>query len=465
MDALTTATATAPAVGAIGGRFMLDGETYKRGAELGFQGLDFYVTGRGGVLGEVDADVVSAAFTFFEPGTRAHAVGTGALRDVAQRRRVGVRSLLRGVGRGARARRLRRRPPGGARRTRSSPGARPAWAPVFAGWRALPVPCLTQGRRRPPDERAAGAAQRLHGAAVVSAGLTPLQALSVRSPQMVAMFGWAEAVDTDGVQPIWETAEAATNRVDRPRLRLTRRRPSRRSSSSSRRHSIPRHEGLTMADDAACERSLVLRGSRLDRRRRTRPPDRATQRDPRRARAVPRRRDLRRPPGGCTTSPSSARDVERTTRFYAGPARLPSHHDVREPRPARAPPTSSSTSATATPSRSSICPASIPAAYAEVLGGLHHLAISMEVTHWEAAKVAPRRRRRPVRPRRRHLALLPRPRRRAPRADRRPPSLDVRRAGRLSPHVFRRRTSWAMVATCTPSRVSTWPTASPRLDR
>jgi hypothetical protein len=68
MDALATATSTADAVSQVGRHFMLDGETYKRGAELGFEGLDFYIVGRGGVLGDVDADVVSAAFTFFEPG-------------------------------------------------------------------------------------------------------------------------------------------------------------------------------------------------------------------------------------------------------------------------------------------------------------------------------------------------------------------------------------------------------------
>ena len=68
MDARAAATATAGPVSAVGSHFMLDGNTYKRGAELGFQGLDFYAAGRGGVLGDVDADVVAAAFAFFEPG-------------------------------------------------------------------------------------------------------------------------------------------------------------------------------------------------------------------------------------------------------------------------------------------------------------------------------------------------------------------------------------------------------------
>ena len=49
--------------------FMTDPATYAYGAELGFEGMDFYAAGRGGVLGEVSADVVTAAFVFFEPGT------------------------------------------------------------------------------------------------------------------------------------------------------------------------------------------------------------------------------------------------------------------------------------------------------------------------------------------------------------------------------------------------------------
>ena len=55
------------AVVRVPGGFMTDAGTYGRGAELGFQGLDFYAAGRGGVLGEVHADIVVAAFVFFAP--------------------------------------------------------------------------------------------------------------------------------------------------------------------------------------------------------------------------------------------------------------------------------------------------------------------------------------------------------------------------------------------------------------
>jgi len=43
-------------------------ETMQRGTELGLDGLRFYFIGRGGVLGDVEASVVRAAFGYFEPG-------------------------------------------------------------------------------------------------------------------------------------------------------------------------------------------------------------------------------------------------------------------------------------------------------------------------------------------------------------------------------------------------------------
>ena len=48
---------------------MTDPACYAHGAELGFEGMDFYVAGRGGVLGDTPADVVVAAFVYFHPDT------------------------------------------------------------------------------------------------------------------------------------------------------------------------------------------------------------------------------------------------------------------------------------------------------------------------------------------------------------------------------------------------------------
>ena len=57
------------------GGFMTAPTTYERGAELGFEGADFYLAGRAGVLGEVPADVVVAAPPGTDPGLYE---GTGA---------------------------------------------------------------------------------------------------------------------------------------------------------------------------------------------------------------------------------------------------------------------------------------------------------------------------------------------------------------------------------------------------
>lgn len=42
-------------------------ETGAKGASLGFQGGEFYFAGRGGVLGDCDANVVASAFGYFNP--------------------------------------------------------------------------------------------------------------------------------------------------------------------------------------------------------------------------------------------------------------------------------------------------------------------------------------------------------------------------------------------------------------
>ena len=209
MDALAAATTTANAVSTVGSHFMLDGDTYKRGAELGFSGLDFYITGRGGVLGDVDADVVSAAFTFFEPaGVRvlweqgrtvmpaaraADEFGAccqaWAEAHVPDDLAAGRLAELAG---------------------RVVAGARPACAPVFAAMRARAVPSAPKAAAVHQMNALRELRNGLHGAAIVSAGLTPLQALSLKSPPMVALFGWPEAADTDGLQPIWDGAEERT---------------------------------------------------------------------------------------------------------------------------------------------------------------------------------------------------------------------------------------------------------------
>lgn len=61
--------AISPTVGELGARWMLHPETLEAGKSAGYaNGFAWYVAGRGGVLGDVDADVVVSSFAFFEPG-------------------------------------------------------------------------------------------------------------------------------------------------------------------------------------------------------------------------------------------------------------------------------------------------------------------------------------------------------------------------------------------------------------
>jgi hypothetical protein len=211
MDALAAAAATAPAVSSVGSHFMLHGGTYAKGAELGFQGLDFYACGRGGVLGDVDADVVAAAFGFFEP-TQVRTLwdqGRAVLppQEAASRwaeccaawAEAKVPDDL-----GPDLGRL------GELLDAVVAQARPAGAPVFSGWRALPLP--DPGKAQVIHQMNALRELRhgLHLAAVLAAGLSPLEALSHNHPQMAPLFGWAELADTTTVGPRWEAAEDAT---------------------------------------------------------------------------------------------------------------------------------------------------------------------------------------------------------------------------------------------------------------
>lgn len=210
MDALAAATSTAPAVSTVGSHFMLDGNTYKRGAELGFEGLDFYVTGRGGVLGDVDADIVSAAFTFFEP-TSVRTLwdkGLGVLpAGKAAEEFAGCCAAWaeEHVPDDLDAARL------AELAGRVVAGARPACAAVFAGWRALEVPASPKAAAVHHMNALRELRNGLHGAAVITAGLTPLQAMSINAPHMVPLFGWPELAEVDGgLRSTWDTAEERT---------------------------------------------------------------------------------------------------------------------------------------------------------------------------------------------------------------------------------------------------------------
>ncbi|HEV7723197.1 MAG TPA: hypothetical protein VGO60_18035 [Iamia sp.] len=216
-----TATATAGVVGDLPSRFMLDMATYVAAAEDGFQGMDFYAAGRGGALGDVPSAVVAAAFVFFEPGlveeswTRAGDVmprQAAADRWAAACHRWAEAHVTTDEADLLRLADLL---------GRMTAAASPAGAPCFAAWRAQAEPDA--------DRPAALALHRLlvlrelrgglHGAAVITHGLSPHAALTIRSPGMLPVFGWDgphPAADDAHTHSAWNEAELATDRAIAP---------------------------------------------------------------------------------------------------------------------------------------------------------------------------------------------------------------------------------------------------------
>lgn len=216
------ATATAAAVGELPSRFMLDPTTYIAAAEAGFEGMDFYAAGRGGALGDVPADVVTAAFVFFEPGlvrqsweragtvmTRAEAADRWAAScadwadaHLAAADEGDLARLADLVG-------------------RMNDAVSPAAAPSFGAWRSRPEPAADRPRALALHRLMILRELRggLHGAACVVHGLSPHLALSIRTPGMLPVFGWdGPHPDTDdpAAHTAWADAEAATDRALAP---------------------------------------------------------------------------------------------------------------------------------------------------------------------------------------------------------------------------------------------------------
>jgi hypothetical protein len=201
------------AVVRVPGSFMTAASTYERGAELGFQGADFYLAGRAGVLGDVPADVVVAALVFFAPRTVHDAWARSAA--VMSRQRAGAEWLASGYAWAAEhlpddvdwdtvAALL-------APVVQSAPAA---CAPLFAALRTFDEPeepkALALHRLNAVRELRGA----LHGAAVLTVGLTPVEAVVVRTPKMLRAFGWPEPhPDAEPLHARWSLAEARTDRM------------------------------------------------------------------------------------------------------------------------------------------------------------------------------------------------------------------------------------------------------------
>jgi hypothetical protein len=212
--ALALVRATSVPIHDIGTAIYLSKDVFEWAAEWGWSNpFAFYFAGRGGMLGEADADVVCSAFGWFEPNAVRAMFSEGAAvagaREAARRmseahakwgdKYFGAIEGIEGIT---------------ALTEELVAGLEGSGIPLFVGWRDAAA-CDT------PGGRAAQLMQilrewrgGLHLVATTGAGLTPLEAiLSNEGHGQAKFFGWSEPFPE--VTPIMktkhDTAEALTD--------------------------------------------------------------------------------------------------------------------------------------------------------------------------------------------------------------------------------------------------------------
>ena len=196
----------------VGSAFMMDPWTMNRGEALGYaDGISFYFAGRGGVLGDVDADVVTAAMGWFHPALVRSmweaGIGVAGAHKAAQLYFETCANWGRdhletfdGLDRF------------GALAERVADAAEPSGLPLFAGW-----------RRQPRADDAAGRAMQLvhvlrelrgglHLIATTAAALSPVEAIVTNDgPDHALMFGWTDLPDCSTLMDRHAAAQSTTD--------------------------------------------------------------------------------------------------------------------------------------------------------------------------------------------------------------------------------------------------------------
>jgi hypothetical protein len=213
--ALAVIQSTSAPIHDIGTTIYLSPGVFRWAAEWGWSNaISFYFAGRGGMLGDVGAEVVCSAFGWFEPSAVKTLYEEGAA----------VRGAREAAGRMAEAHALWGRKHLGDVKSLSDivavteslvDGLEGSGLPLFVGWRAAPR----------ADDEAGRAAQLmqilrewrggLHLIATTAAGLTPREAILTNEGEGQAkFFGWTEPFpDCSAIRHKHDEAEAMTDQL------------------------------------------------------------------------------------------------------------------------------------------------------------------------------------------------------------------------------------------------------------
>lgn len=203
-------------INATGTGFMLHPETGAAGDKLGLDFFNFYGLGRGGVLGYVDADVVAAAFFFFEPNLVRN-LWTAARDKMDPMEAAGHYNDACA----AWGRERFNDVPDVARfcdeAKRVIDAADPRGLSLFAGWRAMPLADDAPGRAMQLIHILREYRGGANGIGVTAVGLGAQEACSANGPGMYSIMGWPDApLDTAPFQERIGQAEDITDTIVGP---------------------------------------------------------------------------------------------------------------------------------------------------------------------------------------------------------------------------------------------------------
>lgn len=209
------AAAVAPLVGSLGGGFMISKHAKAFSVDHGLRGRQGYTIGRGSVLGDVDADVVVAAFGFWPAdviresweAAREVIAPADAIEPYAEACRGWGRERYAGFDGAGRLAELL---------AAVADGTDVVGLPLFAGWRAVALPTDDEGRLSQLLHVLREHRGGLHVVATVAHGLTPLQSVLAGSGGTgnAAFFGWEEPFeDVSHLLERRAAAEATTDEL------------------------------------------------------------------------------------------------------------------------------------------------------------------------------------------------------------------------------------------------------------
>ena len=218
MDSVTAARSLRGSIGMLAMAWLLDESTMRRAAELGLAapGMGAYAVGRLGVLGDCPVDNVVGAAYFWEPTTMTEMVETGrAASTPAEGAAIYTRLCQEwGAERLAGLDGVERL---GELLETVVAAASPLGAPLFVGWRDMPLPA------DPGPARTFQLAQVMrelrfsrHCVAVQSLGIAPLDAILAgpAGEWNARLFGWPEPFpDVGHLAEARDEAEALTDRL------------------------------------------------------------------------------------------------------------------------------------------------------------------------------------------------------------------------------------------------------------